>query len=499
MSIRVGNPPIVKDGLVVHLDPANPKNYVLSEVEVLVVAGGGGGSYNVYDDGAGGGGGGVLYSSSYRVTPGTSVSVNVGNGGNAGNSIGNKGQNSYFGDLIAEGGGSGMGHRASQSSSGDGGSGGGSGGQYSGTDNNRPGNGQPGQGHRGGHSTAYGGGGGGGAGSPGLGCRSSQVGGNGGDGLAFDISGKLRYYGGGGGGYPKTNYNGLGGKGGGGDTYVAGTPNTGGGGGGGKAGSATLPIAGNGGSGIVIVRYPGPQKATGGNTIENINGFTIHTFTSSGTFTPLSAPTNSGTVYGLQDLTGNGNNATGTNTSYSVNNQGNINFNGTSSGLQLPHNSYWVLEPSTKYSVSVWFYAESAIATGVGMIWSHQRCSNPGLQLYMGSTGTVNWRRSGNTDTIINDGIDYRLQWINAVGTFDGVENMKLYVNSNLVATGTNSAGWTSYFAGYSEVWIGKRYPCGLTDNFNGKIGSFSFYKDKELSQAEVTQNYNATKGRYGY
>ena len=56
MSVNIGTRSIVKDGLVLHLDAASPKNYTLSGVEVLVVGGGGGGSFNVYDDGAGGGG-----------------------------------------------------------------------------------------------------------------------------------------------------------------------------------------------------------------------------------------------------------------------------------------------------------------------------------------------------------------------------------------------------------------------------------------------------------
>ena len=41
---------------------------------------------------------------------------------------------------------------------------------------------------------------------------------------------------------------------------------------------------GNGGSGIVILRYPGPQRGTGG-TITSAGGYTIHTFTGDGTFT----------------------------------------------------------------------------------------------------------------------------------------------------------------------------------------------------------------------
>jgi hypothetical protein len=34
----------------------------------------------------------------------------------------------------------------------------------------------------------------------------------------------------------------------------------------------------------VVIAYPGAQRATGG-TITSSGGFTIHTFTSSGTFT----------------------------------------------------------------------------------------------------------------------------------------------------------------------------------------------------------------------
>jgi hypothetical protein len=38
-----------------------------------------------------------------------------------------------------------------------------------------------------------------------------------------------------------------------------------------------------GGSGIVIVKYAGSQRATGG-TVTSAGGFTIHTYTTSGTF-----------------------------------------------------------------------------------------------------------------------------------------------------------------------------------------------------------------------
>jgi hypothetical protein len=57
--------------------------------------------------------------------------------------------------------------------------------------------------------------------------------------------------------------------------------NSGGGGGGGCFEGATSRPNASGGSGIVIVRYLGSPRATGG-TITQGGGYTIHTFTTSG-------------------------------------------------------------------------------------------------------------------------------------------------------------------------------------------------------------------------
>jgi hypothetical protein len=65
---------------------------------------------------------------------------------------------------------------------------------------------------------------------------------------------------------------------------TAGTVNTGGGGGGAGSTGATGAA---GGSGIVIVRYSGVTPRATGGVITTSGGFTIHTFTSSGTFTTL--------------------------------------------------------------------------------------------------------------------------------------------------------------------------------------------------------------------
>jgi hypothetical protein len=244
-------------------------------VQALVVAGGGPGSGSIYG-GGGGGGGGVIFHSAMVLTPG-SITVTVGNGG----SPGSPGQDSYFGAMRAFGGGRPV---AGGAAGGEGGSGAGcthslsgAGGASTQTSNN----GGTGYGNAGGamvYVDPYWPGSGGGAGAAGT------TSGAGGVGALFVFDGVYYNYGGGGGSCNNSGSTTAGGTGGGGagvngGNGISGTANTGGGGGGSKNGTG-----GSGGSGIVVIRYPGAQKATGGTVVTNSAGFTTHTFTSSGTF-----------------------------------------------------------------------------------------------------------------------------------------------------------------------------------------------------------------------
>ena len=241
----------------------------VTTARVLVVAGGGGGGVN----NRGGGGAGGMQDLTVNLTPGSTVTIEVGAGG-VGASYGpayiNSGQsqdantikatnggNSAFGVITSLGGGGGggcWGGAANLASSG--GSGGGAAGCTA------PGTGTAGQGNDGSAT-----GGGGGAGTAGSGAA-------GGAGLSSDITGAVVYYAGGGGGAGNRAAGGLGGGGAAGkyasgqnvpplpDGFaVAGTDGLGGGGGGGgyfpdNARTATndTSVGANGGSGVVIVR-----------------------------------------------------------------------------------------------------------------------------------------------------------------------------------------------------------------------------------------------------
>ncbi len=269
-------------------------------VEYLVIAGGGGGGSQGGGGGAGGyrssvvgqsSGGGASAESALNVLSGTSYTVTIGAGG-AGGAAGGanngvSGNNSVFGSITSTGGGFGAGNSAA-------GSGGSGGGAYY-ASGGSAGSGTTGQGYAGGTSgnvaPNYGAGGGGGAGAVGQ-NGTSTVAGAGGNGVSSSINGSATTRAGGGGG--SASYGGSGGAGGSGgggaggvgaanNAGTSGTSNTGSGGGGGNYNTA-FAAGGAGGSGIVIIRYAGAQRGTGG-TVTSAGGYTIHTFTSSGTYT----------------------------------------------------------------------------------------------------------------------------------------------------------------------------------------------------------------------
>jgi len=246
-------------------------------IEYLVVAGGGGGGSGP----GGGGGGGGLLSGAAPLSQGVARTITVGAGGAGGDgsqTSGAAGGASTFNGLTAVGGGGGGSLTTAATS---GGSGGGP--AAAGTS---------GQGFAGGADGGGGKGGGGGAGGVG-GTSVNGDGGAGGAGIDSSISGAAVNYAAGGGGASIAPAGGSSATAG----QAMGNPapapaNRGGGGGGGGRvyvdGLWNVSNGGNGGSGVVILRYAGGPKATGG-TITQSGGYTVHTFTAGGTFTVTSA------------------------------------------------------------------------------------------------------------------------------------------------------------------------------------------------------------------
>lgn len=286
--------------------------FTASSVDYLLVAGGAGGGASA----GGGGGGGAVQVGTFTQSAATPYVVVIGGGGSAsqpdsgaGPQTGGNGSNtSAFGVTALGGGGGGSymyGPNTASNGAAGGTGGGGSAATYKPSDSF---GGSGSQGGSGGRGSTYaqtalwdGGGGGGGAGGSGGSATRFSNNGGGAGGPGYTWVNGVTYGGGGGGGGANSiaGQGGAGGSGGGGAGKTGpanpfggtdGANGLGGGGGGGGCYAAPGPAYSNyngggyGGSGVAIIRYRGKPIATGG-TITALEGYTYHTFTSSGTLT----------------------------------------------------------------------------------------------------------------------------------------------------------------------------------------------------------------------
>ena len=503
MSTVNNGPQIVRSGLILDLDASSRKSY--PAIEVLIVAGGGSGGV---DNGGGGGGGGVI-STALNISVSTAYSIVVGAGGAArlGSSDdgpGNNGANSTAFGYTAIGGSGGTGWVNTTlppgSATYSGGSGAGQSVSTGGTNSRGAGTSTSGQGYNGGTGVAAYAGGGGGAGGLGGNATSGNVG-AGGEGLYV---GNLFGYSVGVDGYV------AGGGAGGFDAYGAysstlpftrnGTVkkltqtaedacpnNTGAGGNGGNHNNNT---SGGGGSGVVFVRYFGSQRATGG-TIYSFRGYTIHRFDSNGTFTLTNGDTT--TWY---DLSGNNNNGTLiTDPLFNSSNGGYIAFDGTNDYVSITQNSNTRLQNNYQ-TLSFFVYITSVGPNEAAFLWNVG--ANPtGMFLFWSPTAINMQIQTGGTY------INYPVSVTNALNTWMNItyiinnvgRTMTAYKNGALVGT---SSQWSIFTPPNSVVELGSNRATGNSgDYIKGRVANVLVY-NRALSAAEISQNYEADKTRFG-
>lgn len=516
-------PNIVEDGLVLLLDAADNNSYPLNglEVEYLIVAGGGGGGggeSNVNGGGGGGGGaGGVLFGK--KNIDFSNFTISVGNGGSGGSTsnAGSDGTDSSAFDLTAFGGGGG-GRDEGEGRSG--GSGGGSGGDKEGSGGSNINS----QGFPGGRDVGSSrvGGGGGGAGGPGFdGIDSSgkQDGSKGGVGIYFgdrfgNNYGENGWFAGGGGGGGNQGFvnqvpvSGLGGIGGGGNSdgirdgsnknSTSGQANTGGGGGAGRASK----IGRSGGSGIVLVRYKGLQKAKGGIVTEK-GGYTIHAFTSSGTFEV-------GKFIGsiVDNSIGELQNGVGS----STDNLGIFEFDGVDDYLKIDSNNKFLFNTGDSISIECWvncsdissntYQAFFTIGGSVDVLRDRMIQMRISQYTQYGYVDMLH-RDSNNTQWQIlktSSPIIQNNNWYHIVGTltYGTGSTWIIYVNGVEISTTYHSGDGNTNPIQPSDVslYIGAGED-GSGEYINGKVAMIKLY-NRALTPQEVKQNYNATKSRFG-
>ena len=195
---------------------------------------------------------------------------------------------------------------------------------------------------------------------------------------------------------------------------------------------------------------------------------------------PKSYP-GSGTAW--NDISRGGNNGTLVNgPTFSSANGGSIDFDGSNDWGQVPG----LTLSTVAYTKIAWFNPDTATANIIS------GGSGDGQHAFwMASTNFLNAGHNGAWNTVQYTGQSLPGRWWCGAVTFNTSTGWVLYLNGDIVdtdpSTVTFTGGTAVRIAAYNDA----------SSLFNGKIAIAQIY-NRALTQQEVLQNYNATKGRFG-
>ena len=216
---------------------------------------------------------------------------------------------------------------------------------------------------------------------------------------------------------------------------------------------------------------------------------------------PLSY-TGSGTTW--VDMSNNSRNGTLINgVGYSSSNGGVLTFDGVNDYVSLASMNS-ALVNKTSFTYDTWFKCNNTSTAALKTLFSFGSNPNYSNDILFGVTSNTilmqvnNGADASSTFTFTSTG------WNNLSIIYDGTQTgnanrLKAYVNGVLmtVSFGSYIVPSSTSSVNQSNSAIGA-YSTGPFDNFfNGNIASSKLY-NRSLSESEVTQNFNATKSRFG-
>ncbi len=185
-----------------------------------------------------------------------------------------------------------------------------------------------------------------------------------------------------------------------------------------------------------------------------------------------------GTGTAWNDLSGQGNNGTLTNgPTFSSTNGGSIVFDGVDDYVSIPDINF------TAATIDIWVYINAYSAGGAVFVYQ----SSNGFEVWTDLSGFIRYNK--NPSTGLTSGPGFTLNsWNNIIATSDGTVN-KLYLNSTNIGS-TNGGIFDNTngdirISGYGGYMV------------NGRCPMLRIY-NRALTAAEVTQNFNALRTRFG-
>lgn len=180
------------------------------------------------------------------------------------------------------------------------------------------------------------------------------------------------------------------------------------------------------------------------------------------------------------------------------NSDGTFGFNGTSSNIFAGDLSTlsWTNGISKDYTVEVWFRPTQV--SNYRNVFDAYGTGNYGPRLEMNASGNLIWLtgNSGgnyNSYTVVSSGLQANT-YHHAAITMNG-NNIRTYYNGNVVTDTT--ATYTNDGDRFTSVRFGRGFSTDAERWFVGNIPVGSIY-NRALSAAEIKQNFNALRGRYG-
>lgn len=204
------------------------------------------------------------------------------------------------------------------------------------------------------------------------------------------------------------------------------------------------------------------------------------------------------------DETGNGNNATINGATWLSTDGGIFDLDGVNDTISIPHNSSLSLSTTQQRTIQVWVkfdttpslntqgqpvFGKLSSSSGFDGYWGG--LYSTGAQTRVVTNGTSTQKTTDSVSTVTT-GVWYLYTFISQITST--ANTTKVYINETEYSSTSHGSDTYSetnpLYLGYIGAGVSSPY-------LNGKIGACYFYT-KGLSSVEISQNFNATKSKYG-